>query len=268
MKPRNEGARIPVTKQKPSLPYRMIKGTVRFFYPKIEVVGAENLPDEPVVVVANHSQMNGPICCELYFPGHRYTWCAGEMMHLKEVPAYAYRDFWSRKPKWSRPFYKALSYLIAPLSVCVFNNAQTIGVYHDSRVLSTFKNTVTKLCQGASVVVFPEEDADYNGILCQFQDKFIDLARPYYKKTGKELAFVPMYIAPRLKKMYIGQPVRFCADNSMEEERCRIRQCLMEAITAIAQDLPAHTVVPYRNIPKKDYPTNIPKEDAYEKAGR
>jgi len=77
-----------------------------------------------------------------------------------------------------------------------------------------------------------------------------------------------MYIAPRLKKMYIGQPVRFCADNSMEEERCRIRQYLMEAITAIAQDLPAHTVVPYRNIPKKNYPTNIPKEDAYEKAGR
>ena len=36
----------------------------------------------------------------------------------------------------------------------------------------------------------------------------------------------------------------------------------------IACALPEHTVVPYRNIPKKDYPSNIPaKEAAYEKTG-
>ena len=32
--------------------------------------------------------------------------------------------------------------------------------------------------------------------------------------------------------------------------------------TAMAEALPLHTVVPYRNIPKKYYPTNIPKESA------
>ena len=42
----------------------------------------------------------------------------------------------------------------------------------------------------------------------------------------------------------------------------------MDEITAIAESLPEHTVVPYRNIPKKDYPTNRPKEYVYEKAGR
>ena len=37
------------------------------------------------------------------------------------------------------------------------------------------------------------------------------------------------------------------ADDEMQNE-----------ITQIAQSLPRHTVVPYNNIPKKDYPTNIP----------
>ena len=89
-------------KRKGAVFYRIIKWFVWLFYPKMEVVGAENLPDEPVLVVGNHTQMNGPIACELYFPGNRYTWCAGEMMHLKDVPAYAYKDFWSGKPEYIR----------------------------------------------------------------------------------------------------------------------------------------------------------------------
>lgn len=40
--------------KKTSVMYRMIKGTVRFFYPKMQVEGAENLPDAPVIVVSNH----------------------------------------------------------------------------------------------------------------------------------------------------------------------------------------------------------------------
>lgn len=244
--------------------FKCIKGLVRLFYPKIEVEGTENLPDEASIIVANHCQMNGPIACELYFPGHRYTWCAGQMMHLKEVPEYAFRDFWSQKPKWTHPLYKLLSYIIAPLSVCVFNNANTIGVYRDGRIISTFKNTVKRLCEGAHVVVFPEHDVKRNQIIYDFQDKFIDIARLYYKKTGKELQFVPMYIAPDLKKMYLGAPIRFQADQPMEEERRRICDYLMGRITDIACDLPTHTVVPYRNIPRKLYPLNTQQEADHE----
>ena len=246
--------------------YRIIKWFVWLFYPKIEVVGVENLPEEPVIVVGNHCQMNGPIISELYFPVERRTWCAGEMMHLKDVPDYAFQDFWSQKPRFWQPFYKLLSYIIAPFSVCIFTNAEVIGVYHDTRILSTFKQTVKTLAEGKSVVIFPEHDVPYNHILCDFQDKFIDVARLYYKKTGKELSFVPMYIAPKLKKLYLGKPIRFRSGAAMEDERDRICRYLMEEITAIAESLPEHTVVPYRNIPKKKYPSNK-KEDVYEDAG-
>ena len=247
-------------KQKTSSIYRGIKWLVRVCYPRMEVVGTENLPEGPAVIVGNHAQMNGPIACELYLPGEHDTWCAGEMMNLKEVPAYAYRDFWSQKPWYSRWFYRLLSYVIAPLSVCVFNNANTIGVYHDSRIISTFKNTVKRLQAGSRVVIFPEHDAPYNQILCEFQDRFIDVAKMYHKRTGRELEFVPLYLAPRRKAMYLGKPVRFRADASLEEERQRICQYLMEEITAMACALPEHIVVPYRNIPKKQYGTNLPKE--------
>ena len=255
-------------KKKGAKLFALIKGTVKLCYPKTEVIGGENLPDEPVIIVGNHCQMNGPIIGELYVPGEPYIWCAGEMMHKKDVPAYAFQDFWSQKPKWTHPFYRLLSYIIAPLSVCVFNNARTIGVYHDSRILSTFKSTVKVLQAGKSVVIFPEHDVKYNHIVYDFQDKFVDIAKLYYKKTGKELSFVPMYIAPKLQKIYLGKPIQFCGEEPMDAERSRICSYLMDEITAIAESLPEHTVVPYRNIPKKNYPSNIPKERVYEKADR
>lgn len=241
--------------------YCFIRRLILIFYPKIQVEGAENLPEDAAIIVGNHTQMNGPICAELFLPGQRVTWCAHQMMELKEVPAYAFQDFWSKKPKWTHPFYKLLSYIIAPFSVAVFNEAKTIPVYHDTRLISTFKQTIKALDSGTNVVIFPECYEPHNNIVYQFQDKYIDVAKLYYKRTGKCLNFVPLYIAPKLKKMYIGKAVPFCPENDIAQERQRITNYLMDEITAIAQSLPCHTVIPYPNIPKRDYPTNKPKEE-------
>lgn len=240
--------------------YRVIRFFVKLFYPKMKVVGAENIPAEASIIVGNHTQMNGPICGELYFPGKRKIWCAAAMMHTKEVPAYAFEDFWSRKPKWQHPFFKLLSYLIAIPSACIFTNAHTIGVYHDARLMSTFKQTITALQADEHVIIFPECYEPHNNIVNNFQTKFVDVAKLYYKRTGKAADFVPMYIAPKLKTIYFGKPIRFNPDAPIDQERQRICIDLMDEITEIAVHLPYHTVVPYANIPKKDYPTNIPKE--------
>lgn len=244
--------------KKTSLMFRIIVFLVRLFYPKMEVVGAENLPEEPAIIVGNHSQMNGPIACELYSPRRRWTWCAGEMMHWKEVHGYAYRDFWSGKPKAVRWLFYLASWAITPLAVCLFNNANTIPVYHDNRIMTTFRQTMDVLDGGADVVIFPEHDAPGNHILYAFQERFVDVARLYCRRAGRALDFVPLYLCPQLHKMIYGKPVRYDPAAPAAEERQRICRVLTEEITALALELPPHTVVPYRNIPKKDYPRSRP----------
>lgn len=246
----------------------IIRGLVKFFYPKITVEGLENITEGPCILVGNHTQMNGPICGELYLPANSVTWCAWQMMHLKQVPAYAYSDFWSNKPRYTRWFYKLLSYLIAPLSVCVFNNARTIPVYHDSRLLTTFRLTVNALKNEKTVLIFPEHYQPHNHIINDFQDKFIDIAKTYHKRSGKSVKFVPLYIAPTLKKMIIGKPITFDPSALIQEERRRICTYLMDEITAIAESLPLHTVVPYANLPKRLYKTNRITEVSREKTNR
>lgn len=245
--------------------YRMIRGTVDLIYPDIEVVGLENLPEEPCILVGNHCQMNGPIISEIRIPGDHYTWCISQMMERKEVAAYAFADFWAQKPKWNRWAYWLFSRCIPALAAFVMSSARTIPVYRDSRCITTFRKTMEKLQEGCSIVIFPEHDVPYNSILCEFESRFIDVARLYYRKTGKALRFVPMYLAPKIRKVIIGMPIVFRPEQPLDEERERIRLSLMQAITELAEALPLHTVVPYLNLPKKEYPRNRLPESEGEK---
>ena len=69
-----------------------------------------------------------------------------------------------------------------------------------------------------------------------------------------------MYIAPKLRETYLGEPIRFDPAAPLDDERARIKAALMDSITAMAESLPEHTVIPYRNIRKRDYPKNIRKD--------
>ena len=244
--------------------YRLIRWAVWRLSPTYTLLGTENLPEGACVIVGNHSQMYGPIAGELYTPGRHAIWCTGEMMHRREVADYAFRDFWSKKPRSVRWFYRLLSRLIGPLSELVFTNAHTIAVYHDARLMTTFRESAEALEAGKRLVIFPECYTPHNNIVYAFQEKFVDLARLYRRKTGKELSFVPLYLAPRLKTMSFGPPIPFRGDRPIGEERERICADLMEEITRMALAQPEHTVVPYPNLPKRQYPRSRPLEVYHE----
>ena len=202
--------------------YRVLRFFIDLFFPNYRIVGLENLPGEPCIVVGNHCQMSGPLLSELRLDFPHETWCAGEMMRWNEVAHYAFLDFWSFKPRWTHPFFRLLSHLITPLAVCLFNNAHTVPVYHDARLRNTYRQSVACLEDGESLVIFPEKNEKYNHILYAFQDKFIDTARFYYKKTGKCAPFVPLYIAPALRTALIGRPLAFDPTAPVETERQRL----------------------------------------------
>ena len=238
--------------------YRVIFSIVRLVSPRYALRGTENLPEGACVLVGNHSQMYGPIAAEIYTPGPHRVWCAGEMMAWREVPAYSFSDFWSKKPASVRWLYRIASYLITPLSVCVFNNAHTIPVYHDARGMITFRRTLQSLSAGERVVIFPECYMKHNNIVYAFRKEFVDVGRMYARREGKPLPFVPFYVCPKLATMTFGEPVFPNAAADPAEDRARVCRALQDGITAMALAQPPHTVVPYPNMPKKEYPGSHP----------
>lgn len=239
---------------------RLIRKAVDIVYPGMVLEGLENIPEEPCIIVGNHAQAHGPIITEERLPFEHYTWCVAQMMNRKEVAEYAFTDFWSEKPKHIRWLYRLISRIIPAPASYILSHAQTIPVYRDVRCISTFRTTMEKLDAGFHIVIYPEHNVPYNNILWEFEENFIDVARLYYKKTGKRLNFVPMYLAPKLRRVFFGEPIRFCPDAPYTQERERIRTGLMTAITEIAAAQPLHTVIPYPNMSKRQYPLNIPCE--------
>jgi len=234
--------------------FRIIESIAKLFYRKRNFVGLENIPQEPAIIIGNHAQIHGPFSMQLQFRPKRLIWCIGHMMHVREVPNYAFEDFWAYKPKWTHWFYRLMSYLIAPLCAYIFSNADTIGVYTDMRGLSTFRKSIQGLKEGNHIVIFPEHHKEFNEIINDFHTKFIDLARLYHKETGKELSFVPMYNSPKLKTIVFGKPIKYDSKKDIEVQRDEICKYLMSSITDLAKTLPVHTVIPYANISKKKYP--------------
>ena len=45
--------------------YRFIRFMVWVFFPKYTLEGTENLPEEPAVLIGNHSKANGPVALQL-----------------------------------------------------------------------------------------------------------------------------------------------------------------------------------------------------------
>ena len=236
--------------------YRIVRRLLLTFYRAPEITGLENLPEGECIIAANHAQLHGPIQAELFFPGDRSIWCNAETMDIHEAPAYAYKDFWPGKPRALRWFYWIPAYIVAPILVSVLNNARCIGVYRDLRMRTTISRTLARLQEGARIIIFPETDPGLNTILSTFQPRFIDLGPRYARATGKTLQFVPMYIAPDLRKIVIGKPIAYNNRADARDERQRICTQLVDAISELAYSLPLHRVVPYRNIKKKLYPTN------------
>ncbi len=252
---RSPAVNVKEDRKEPRL-FRVLRWFVLRLTPEYRLYGTDQLPEEPCVLVGNHSQMYGPLAAEFYMPRRHYTWCVGEMMNRQEVPAYAYEDFWPRKQKGLRWYYRLLSHLVAVPLPYILTNAHTIPVYHDARVMTTFRKSVGQLQSGADIVIFPESHQPYNGILWHFQEHFTDLAKLYYRKTGSAVCFVPMYVAPKLGSIHFGEPVRYCPEAPDGAERKRICEAMMTSITEIAVSLPEHTVIPYPNIPKREYPLN------------
>ena len=241
--------------------YRASCALISFLFPKPEFTGLENLPKgRPCIIAGNHAHVYGPFYAELYLPFERTIWCIAEMMDMKALPDYAFRDFWSKKPRWCRWFYRLLSYAIAPLCVSVLKHAHCIGVYKDNRLLSTMRESLKRMKAGDNIVIFPEEDIPHNDIVWEFQEGFVNLASLYVRQTRQPVEFVPMYIAPALRKVCFGKPIAFDSDADLEAERTRICNALMDAITDMARALPRHRAVPYPNIPKRRYRFNREKD--------
>lgn len=201
--------------------------------PKINIPPSINL-DEPVVFVANHEKIAGPMMMETYFPFAFRPWIIYKMLYAKDIKNYVQETFFMGRLKMKSRISGLFARLLTPLIDNVMNSTNAIPVYlNQRRVMETFIHSVEALKSKQNLLIFPENKgvvSPYHQHVYQFKTGFIYLAKLYFRETQKTTTFVPISINPRTPSLNIGLPVVFDPENSFSHEKERITRHLMNQI--------------------------------------
>ena len=145
------------TDARPSLYYRIMRVVLRMFFPPSRIRYAEKLDSAPSVFVCNHARIVGPVMMTLDFPRRHKNWLIACAMDENKAATYAYHDvFFGEGRRW-KGFWRFLSRIVALLLPPLLRGSDPIPVYHDRRVVQTFRQSLAALREGYDLVIFAED---------------------------------------------------------------------------------------------------------------
>lgn len=234
---------------KHSFYYNCMQCVARILFPRAMVRFAEPPPEEPVVFVGNHAAVCGPVLLTLDLPRKHQTWTIHAATDRKTASRYAFHDVFFGNSRRCRWFWRILSGIVGKALPPLLREAGTIPVYHDARIAATMRGSMKALLNGEDLVIFGESPKRYSPYVNDLQAGFVDLARLYYRKTRKRLAFCPFYVKKRV--IAVGTPILYDPEAPMEAQREVIVLRLRDSIDALGRSLPPHKPVPF--LPERWY---------------
>lgn len=225
-----------------------------FLFKKPDITYEEPLPEnEPVMILTNHAGADGPAYSHLYLPCPKKIWLINYVIEKKTSAKFIFHDFFCGRNKKHKSNWKFLSKLTSFLLRPLLLRVPHIEVYHDSRMLDTFRESVDALAEGNNIVVFPECPTPYSPYVNDIYGGFAEIGKLYYDLTGKVLKFFPAYICKDLKKISVGNPVVFNPELPARKQRNLIREGIRNEIDRLGKLLPPHKTHPF--LPEEWYET-------------
>lgn len=218
--------------------FTLVREGVRLFFPKCKVVWKTEKPEGPVFFVSNHTKLFAPTFFVLQKPAVR-PWLNYYFLFPKDCWGHLKNKVLTGKRAWLKP----LGFLLTPLIVALMRGMRSVPVYHSSQKVlnATFKKSVETMESGVSQVIFPERTENkVNRYVYELNAGFPMVADVYYRETGKILQFFPVYCAPALKTVVVGEPIAYDPAIPMKKQRQDICRYLENAIKELGDGLPAH----------------------------
>lgn len=192
--------------------FGFLRKTVRLFTKDIETIWTEPFNNTPSIFVCNHDRAYGPIamCAHFDMCEEVRPWITSPVLSARTIPAHVRGDNWWAPERWYTPLLDhTVPYLVAPILPCILKGSACIPIYYDTRVLSTFRDSVKMLQAGKHIVLFPEHSTGY----CQYQSEivtgFISLGRAFYRRTKQCLSFYPTFVDWTGKVIRVAKPIAY-----------------------------------------------------------
>ena len=213
--------------------YNALIRLVRFALPDMETVWEEPFDGEEAVFCPNHAASFGPIAMCAFFSlrDQCHPWLNAGIMERKEIPAYVRQDYWWEPGCFFEPLLNmTLPYLMALLLPPILGSVPGVPVYHDNRVIRTFRKSLEYVAQGHHLVIFSEQPAGHGSSEMELNRGFLQVAPLICKRTGKALKFYPVHVDRAARRITVSKPVPYDPALPLKEQEDGIIQALSKSI--------------------------------------
>jgi len=201
--------------------YRFLRGLIRLCTYRMRVEWAVPFTDEPSVFICNHAGALGPIdvCAKFPLADSIHPWMNAQVLNAREVPAYVRQDYWWKPSSRFAPLCNAtLPYIAAAILPPILRTAPTVPVYHDIRVMKTFRESLKLLSAGEHLVIFPEQPSGFQAHADALNRGFLQIAPAYARATGKALPFWPVCIDYKQRVFRVAAPIYYDTARKLDEQ--------------------------------------------------
>ncbi|MBQ8374962.1 MAG: hypothetical protein IJX98_05255 [Clostridia bacterium] len=177
------------------------------------------LPQAPCVYLCRHRDNDGVIGAFTSLRTVLRPWVLHTFTDYQTAKKHLQEYTFSKRLGYGKLFCKLASPIVARVLTSLSKSARAIPVYRGEtgmRSITTLKRTVEALQAGDNILIFP--DVDYANENDQAGGEvyqgFVAVDRLYYKKCGKRVQFVPVYMTK--EKTVVHEPIEFTGENDAE----------------------------------------------------
>ncbi len=219
---------------------RMIYRALFLFF-NCRLVSPGNLPEdgEPVVFVANHYSIFGPVSFIMSVPLISSVWVNEDIITPETAAEAIYPGVRDTVPFLGEKTTRRICGWLGRLAckTLVRFNAIPVNRNNPGRLISTMRQSVSALIEGQNLIIFPETGVPEYSLtsVTPFFSGFATVGSLYYRKTGKPLRFCPCYIDEQHHTIRFGELITYQAeDTSVVEESRRVSDELNLSIQKMA----------------------------------
>lgn len=195
----------------------------------------------PCVFICNHSEIYGPVAAVINMPYFVRPWINSKMVDLQKVSdEIRHGVLLSWIPQVIQ---KEVVDLISPVVAWAMNSLDPIPVNHgDGRdILKAIDMSIHALEVDDNILLFPENPLITGHYLTdgvgEFFTGFVNIAKAYYKKTGKCLTFYSVFADKRKRTLSFSEGVTFNPAAPFHEEKKRIANSLHDRMVELSGSL-------------------------------
>ncbi len=200
---------------------------ILFPFFKAKVKGKKNInkDDEARVFLCNHYEVYGPISMYMSFHLKFKPWVIDKMMNEEDIEKQISLMIMNENNfKWASVKFKKFAIKsLKNFAVFVLKLVGGIAVSRENprANIETLQKSTKALNKDYSLVIFPEYRYVTEGV-GDFQTGFEHIGKYYYQKTGKKIAFYPVFISKELKTINVLSPITFNPEEDVNANKQKI----------------------------------------------